>query len=261
MENWRLAGRWLLFYIFCRSHVDPYFRILARWIRWIAPFQVYERKNIRFLAKLLKEGDIVVDVGANFGTYTFVLSRLVGSSGRVLAFEPLAQVFDLLKAHTSHLKNISLYHEALSDSEKLLKIKIPLLFGKIPDPALASVEHAFVQYSMESVRANTLDHYLSEIDRLSFIKVDVEGHEIAFLKGALKVIEKFRPMIQFESDLAKTYHALSAIAKRLDYRICRLNPVSGLEVVTTPHGLNDVNYYLVPASYKQSTGQLAPPTD
>src|SRR5262245_49641407 len=83
-------------------------------------FHTQEREFER-LAEFVGPGDWVADVGANVGHYTARLSRLIGESGRVLAFEPVPRTFELLAANTRHFShaNVTLMNVALSDAPRV----------------------------------------------------------------------------------------------------------------------------------------------
>ena len=73
-----------------------------------------EVRLARFLLRTLGAGGVFFDVGANLGYYSLLASRLVGDSGRVLAFEPAPHILPLLEANVGHRKNVSIVRKALS---------------------------------------------------------------------------------------------------------------------------------------------------
>ena len=74
------------------------------------------------------------------------------------------------------------------------------------------------------MRVATLDDYLDRLSDLSFIEVDVEGHELAFLRGARRAIAEFRPLIQFEAnDMASQYESFESFAKSIGFSVCALD--------------------------------------
>jgi predicted methyltransferase len=83
--------------------------------------------EILFLPNLVKEGDIVWDIGANAGEYTFQLSRLVGPGGQVHAFEPLDYNFGtlLLTIKRARLRNVTTHQLALSDQAGKARMSMP----------------------------------------------------------------------------------------------------------------------------------------
>jgi len=81
-------------------------------------YPIFKRKQdkheIALLNKYIKNGDVVLDIGANIGFYTKILSDLVGSTGKVYAFEPDKTNFSYLQKNASVLKNVSLINKAVS---------------------------------------------------------------------------------------------------------------------------------------------------
>ena len=78
------------------------------------------------LGKWVKEGDLVIDIGANVGHYTHRLSSLVGASGRVLAFEPVPESFELLSSNLNKLpfQNMTLFNVAAFNKTELLSCSV-----------------------------------------------------------------------------------------------------------------------------------------
>jgi FkbM family methyltransferase len=149
---------------------------------------------------LVSPGDAVIDVGANVGAYTVLLSKLVGPTGRVFAFEPVPENYAVLAYAIKHLSlaNVIPFALGLSNSEGSAVMEIPsfkingesLYDSRIVDcatPGLRSV----------SVPIKTLDSI--GIERCTFLKIDVEGHEVQVLCGARETIRRCRPAILMET--------------------------------------------------------------
>lgn len=84
---------------------------------------VYEPKTTSLFKKVIREGDIVVDVGAHIGYYTLLASRLVGDTGKVYAFEPEPRNYDLLlkNLELNNVKNVVAIKKAVSNKKGTLK--------------------------------------------------------------------------------------------------------------------------------------------
>lgn len=151
------------------------------------------------LAKFVSEGDWVLDVGANVGHYTVRLSELVGPQGRVLAFEPIPETFATL---TSNLRsvpadNVSLINAAVSDRHELLSMSIPTFDNGATNYYRASIgsEHN-AAIPVISLAIDDLDL----ADRVTFVKIDVEGHERAVIDGMHNLIRRDRPILVLETE-------------------------------------------------------------
>lgn len=201
IEVLRRAVKFVLFFGLAHGNLQIYMRLRASVMWWLHVLGLYERANLAMLTKLVSKNDICVDVGAHFGIYSRVLAKAVGPSGKVLAFEPLASVFEHLLGAVSKYPQVKCIKAALSDqAQQLTTIRMPLLFGKIPEPALASIAEETTAYLSEQVEQHRLDDYAAELKGLSFIKADVEGNEAKLLLGAKRVIAAEQPVIQFESN-------------------------------------------------------------
>ena len=133
------------------------------------------------------EGDIVFDVGACFGDTAFWFKKYIGDNGKVFAFEPVEYNFAILKENIERNKITNIIPEkvALSDEEGTLSI-----LGKGGNAALSSG-------GSEKVRVTTIDKFFEEqkLDRVDFIKMDIEGAELGALMGAENTLKKFKPKL------------------------------------------------------------------
>jgi FkbM family methyltransferase len=147
--------------------------------------------NRRVFVNTVRPGAVVIEIGANKGSYTALFSRLVGKTGRVYAFEPVKQSFDQLAARLNTLgaANVSAFKMAVSDrSSREAEIIIP--GGDSQQAAL--VAHHTGSWSSggdkrsERVEITSLDEFveLQRIRRVDFVKLDVEGAELSVLHGA-----------------------------------------------------------------------------
>lgn len=173
--------------------------------------------DVRLLSSVVRPGDRVVDVGANIGTYTNVLSRLVGVQGCVFSMEPVPAAFDILRSTITAfgLTNVNAMNCAISSGDSPLSMEVPLRDYGGPNLYLARVvdDPAKASRRIISVRGTSLDALFSEGPRIDFIKCDVEGHELPCLRGAVRVIRQYRPvwLIEISGDPddqhSPAYHA------------------------------------------------------
>lgn len=141
-------------------------------------------------------GDWVIDAGANIGHYSLKLSRLVGENGRVFAFEPVGDTFELLAANATRFphKNISLFNVAVSDAEAMLSMEMPLLDSGLDNYYMAHLSNKDSGLKVYCIPIDCF-HFPNPI---KFIKIDVEGHEISALRGMKNIIERDHPVIVAE---------------------------------------------------------------
>jgi FkbM family methyltransferase len=166
----------------------------------------YEENIQRVFKALIKKGDTVIDIGANIGIHTILMSKLAGDEGRVIAFEPIPHLIKRLNANLSlnNCRNVTISNYAIGNENK--KITINAVNENDFNQGSSSVvvnEHLAtgnVNTFKLDVDSRKLDHLCDEfnITKLNFIKMDIEGFEFFALKGMLDVLNKFRPSMIIE---------------------------------------------------------------
>jgi FkbM family methyltransferase len=156
----------------------------------------YEPELI-YLEKLLTRGGVFVDVGACFGVYALAASSIVGTEGKVVAFEPAAEASSVLQRNIqlNHSNNVTAFRMALADQDAILRLY------HHPDASRNSLgSRAQTNQEFEEVQTRTLDEVLHEIglSHVDVIKMDVEGAEELVLRGATNLLASSHPTIIFE---------------------------------------------------------------
>lgn len=142
--------------------------------------------------RFLDPTSITVDVGANIGFHT---SKLVGY-GRVIAFEPIPEQAQRLRDHFSDRSNVEIREVALGRTAgQQTFYHFP--FGHGMSGLQPRVDQAEAATEIQ-VRVDTIDNQLGDLDRLNYIKIDVEGGEIDCLLGGRETITRHRPYISVE---------------------------------------------------------------
>lgn len=164
----------------------------------------YEEEETALFSSLCQPGDVVADIGANFGWYTTLFSRLVGKEGLVHAFEPSAQVFQELSSNVrfnEETRNVRLHRSALGDgsvdSAKLYTFD-NLTHGQASLSTLGRED-----WSATTVQVRTLDSYLEALGAskgVHLIKLDVEGAEFSVVRGSMETLtaRHNKPLILLE---------------------------------------------------------------
>ncbi|MGD9200474.1 MAG: FkbM family methyltransferase [Chitinispirillia bacterium] len=153
--------------------------------------------EIMFIRKILKRGDKVIDIGANYGVYSLSMALKVGNSGKVLAFEPTSYVAECLanSIKVNNFRNTELIKAGLSDRSR------KAVFFTSPNSELNSLyPEDSSEGSYETIELISLDSCIDKFnwDRIDFIKLDAEGEEANILNGAKNTITRFSPLIMFE---------------------------------------------------------------
>jgi FkbM family methyltransferase len=157
----------------------------------------YEASETRVMAGLVQPGWTVVDAGANFGWHAIHLAKDVGPQGTVLAFEPIPASFQELTENTAlndcpQLKPLNL---ALGDQDGTISLYLPAVHLG------AGAASQFLDMGEKvQVPMLRLDGFLERegIDRVDFIKADIEGGELNLLRGAAGLLARCRPAILIE---------------------------------------------------------------
>lgn len=155
---------------------------------WLLRGDKFDVTEMALIRKAVKAGDSVVDIGANIGLYTVLLSELVGPTGKVYAFEPDPDNFAILQWNLKirgianvQAEQIALYSHAG---------KLPLYSGGINKGAHSVVYRASATTPSTEVWALTYEGYFRGLPPIAFIKIDAEGAEANILAGAPSVFDK-----------------------------------------------------------------------
>ena len=176
----------------------------------------------------LKEGDWVVDVGANIGYFSLLCADCI-AGGVVHSFEPSATSFKYLRQVASQTKQVRPWQLAVSSSSGMLRFI---------DEAMSDLSHVADRQDRRGylVECCTIDSWAAanKIERVDFIKVDTEGHEIHVIEGARGVIGLRQPVVEFEAidmdAVQSVYDILQRQNSAAGYKIYRCHnqyPLSG----------------------------------
>ena len=144
-----------------------------------------------------KPGSTVVDVGASVGNYSLALRKAVGPKGCVLALEANPAVYKELVCST-WMAGIDTRNVAVSSSAGMAELLIPLdEQGRVEEP-IATLEARTRVGRRIQVQRVKLDDLLQSAERVTLIKIDVEGHEFDVILGATLTIDRHRPTLMIE---------------------------------------------------------------
>ncbi len=148
----------------------------------------------------IKEGMVVIDIGANAGVYTFSAAKRVGNSGLVIAVEPFPLCIDLLHAtcKINKFNNVAVCGSAISNLVGKLKFSV----GRSSETSKVVVaQELSSQLNTIEVDSITLDSLVDSyrLNKIDFLKIDAEGHELQVLQSATKVLTEYKPQIIYEN--------------------------------------------------------------
>ncbi len=200
----------------------------------------------KIIQEVVKPGWTIVEVGANMGYYSLLMASLVGSTGRVYAFEPNPMVYKLLKLNleiNGFLDRAIAIPKAVFDRSCCIEFGVALkhmgnsgvfTFGTFDEPA-----------KRISVEAVALDDFFAQNKKINLIKIDAEGSEFFVLKGAQRVIAENPELIIIMEFVPKKKNIIGfdpgeALAQLTDrgFHIYRINEDGSLRKVSVNEIMN-----------------------
>ncbi len=156
-----------------------------------------------FVKRLIKKGDVILDIGANLGYYSMLFAKWTGERGQVYAVEPIAIYNKIYNEKARKFKNITLYPYALGVEEKSIELVssiqagylqtgLPHVYNARTDGKL---KEADLRFSAEMKIPSKL---FGSLDRIDYVKCDIEGFEYIVLSDMKEIIGRCKPKIQVE---------------------------------------------------------------
>lgn len=159
----------------------------------------YDLETAAIIEKCVKRGDVCFDIGANVGAISFALAKRVGAHGKVYACEPggflFGRLLDNIRLNSGYENIIFPFKVGFSDKKEVR------LWNEDKQNR-GNAGFLFTGSNQnESIELITLDHFFKnqDLDRLDFIKIDVEGMEYEVIRGAVQTIKKYKPILWYET--------------------------------------------------------------
>lgn len=156
---------------------------------------IHEQEILNVIRENVQAGDTVVDVGANIGQHTLFMSKFVGETGSVYAFEPLKSNTDSIQKSLklNNSQNVKVETMAVGEKDTEVKMYVPETSNDRSSRELVGI----VVENFEKVKMTKLDTYFKD-KKIDFIKIDTEGFESEVVSGASKMIAEHQPKILLE---------------------------------------------------------------
>jgi FkbM family methyltransferase len=190
----------------------------------------YEKPIQNILTKLLHSGDVVYDIGANYGFFSLLAAKMVQQPGQVYAFEPVPQNAAMIQLNARlnsfhHVKVIAL---AVSDKEETQQIWLTHHPGGATLTSIGVIPPDKV--SKLKVKTVSIDILIDrgELHPPSLMKIDVEGAELLVLHGMSKTLRKYTPIVIYEIDdsdeqsFSRKIEQAESLLKTFGYGVTRL---------------------------------------
>ena len=170
-------------------------RLPTRYFKYFP--STYEAENFEFLTNSCKPGAVIIDIGAHIGLFSVIASQITGAAGKVYAFEPAPSTYELLQ------KTLAINHNesVIETFQKAVGRETGKITFFVSD-GQADNGNSLVNYKDDrplhaiDVEVTSVDAFIKEkkINRLDFIKIDVEGAEYDTLQGAAETLQNLRPV-------------------------------------------------------------------
>ena len=184
----------------------------------------WEPELHQVMKSYVKPGDVAYDLGANFGIFTMFLSRLVGPTGRVYAFEPLPHILTELKANIERngQSNVEFVNAAVAETVGTARFRVGHHHGS---GHLQATDHLYPESGSEvSVAVTTIDDIVRSGARPpTFMKIDIEGAEGSALAGARETLAAHRPVLAVEVHSEEQGVAVGAALAAANYVAWRID--------------------------------------
>jgi FkbM family methyltransferase len=187
----------------------------------------WEPEVVRSIQSHVKRGMRVLDIGAQSGFYSLLLSRLIGPEGLVFAFEPLPANYRILEENVSlnHISNVVVIREAVSDQSGEISFEFPHEEASLVAGPILEGDN-LGRFQVPSISLDDFAHQTGH--HVHFIKMDVEGAETAVLRGAVQTLRTFHPpmIVELHYDSSQQgQHPAISFLQELGYQIEWLNEV------------------------------------
>lgn len=161
---------------------------------WLRHFYKYEKDVEKTIGDILGKGDVFIDIGANVGYFSVIVSRIVGENGKVYALEAIPKLCGLLSESIAinDIKNINVLNNAVYSENK------KILFHRMKNSAFSYISRDNTSDGTIEVNAVTLDSLIDKVGKVDVIKIDVEGAEMNVLLGGKNLISRYKPKIIME---------------------------------------------------------------
>ena len=180
-----------------------------------------DEKELQLLKKIIIPETDTIDIGVYRGVYSYEMAKY---SKMVHAFEPNPIIFKDIELNLGKIiKNINLYNFALSDKENKVLLKVPIRnknydksnYEEYFQMGRATIHEQNVMGDIETfeIKSKKLDNFTFS-NRISFIKIDVEGHEMSVIKGAENTIKQYKPTLLVEIE---EKHSKQKVLESINY--------------------------------------------
>lgn len=167
---------------------------------FIRKFSEFYEPEMALIPRILNDPKVIVDIGANYGPYSFFLSKIY-SQAKIFAFEPATRSYNILKKIIKRfgLENVIPVKRGLGSTEETKEICMPMQYTILAYILDKNAQKGKKDIT-EEIKVVTLDNFVkrNNIPKIDFIKCDVEGFEFEVFKGAINTLKIHKPTVLVE---------------------------------------------------------------
>ena len=151
----------------------------------------YENAELNIVKLYLKPGMTCVDVGANVGVYSVLTAQKIGEDGVVYAFEPVPGIYEVLAKNSMLYKNIKPFNFGLHNKKSAVQYK-----------------------NISEIKLNVVvgDEFLQDVEKVDFIKIDVDGAELGVVEGLQNLINR-SPKLLMVCELSNRHYKIAGFTE------------------------------------------------
>ncbi len=201
----------------------------------------------KYFKKYYKQNTNVIDVGANIGSHTILLGKMLSKDNKVFSFEPIYWDIVIMNAVLNNIQDkVCVFNSGLGKKNEILKIKtydrsMKKAYGRVSLDGMYDLEEDKDLKIEKKVGIMTLDSI--DLRNISLIKIDVEGMELDVLIGARETIKRERPVIFIEILKPKYNEVINSKIMKYVIDECKYN------LIKIPEGYANDDYILVPNTF------------
>lgn len=165
--------------------------------QWLKKGSIWERPIVDLISEYAKPNTTVLDIGSHIGTHSIVILKSLKNTGKLISFEPQPFLYSVLKSNLDEQKTsteLITIHGAASN--ELGVCYVPIVdYNTCKNPGGIGIQ---LRGSEKYVEVPKLTVDTLNLDNVSFMKIDVEGHEISTIEGSRQTILKCKPVMIIE---------------------------------------------------------------
>lgn len=180
---------------------------------WDIRSKTWWEPELELVDRVVREGDTVIDIGANYGLWAYHMSRAVGRTGKVWSFEPIpftARTFRLIARALGFADNVELVNVGCGEEAGRVEFTVPVQSGIAISAGLVHMAGRRDQRPGKEIHARfdqtknvecdvvALDEFLPRLERVSLLKCDIEGADLFAMRGARRLLEEHKPVVVIE---------------------------------------------------------------